>query len=60
MENRKKIKQIRAKLMLKEITYEKALELCDPIIKEMNKKASLIAKKYNKKPPVFNARYLLR
>ena len=60
MDNRTKIQNIRTKLLLKQISYENAIAICAPIVKEMNEKAAVIAKKYNKKPPVFNARYLLR
>lgn len=60
MENRNRLKEIRFRLLMGEISYEEAKELAFPIINKMNQKAKIIAKQYGKKHKDFTFGYLMR
>lgn len=54
------ILSIRSDYLRGKMSIDKAQEICKPLIEEMNKKASVIAKKYGKRHVPFTFRYLFR
>ena len=55
-----KISDIKFRLSQHEIDYDEAVKLVDEVCVEINKKARELAKKYNCKPRLVNARAILR
>lgn len=54
------IEVIKARLMTREIDYDEAKLLAEPVIKRMNEKAAGIALKHGKRPPKFSFSGLMR
>lgn len=60
MNYRQQIEDIKGKLLVGVYNYDQAKELAMPIINEMNEKAVIIAKKFNKKHKKFSFAALIR
>lgn len=60
IDNRAKVEQIRAELGRGMITYNEALAKIGPIVQSINETAKQIAKEYNCRPRLVNARQMLR
>ncbi len=60
VENLKAIESIKKDLATGRLTYDQAKAKAEPIIRQINIRAKEVAKRYNKKPTVFNFVGLMR
>lgn len=59
-ENVRAIRQIKAKMVSGELTYEQAQKDAQPVLDRINQKASELAKKYNTRPHKLGFAELMR